>query len=110
MYCILAVGSAKPQSHVPASPISRPESKAARIPANTPIELQILDASGMAIQTMRSVTYLQPGQEITLQRSVNVTSKIGEATWIGERCLEPLAVETIAAASDVLRVNVDHAR
>ncbi|MFH1264401.1 MAG: hypothetical protein ABIK89_01650, partial [Planctomycetota bacterium] len=33
-----------------------------RVPSGVPFFLQALDASGMAVQTMRSVTYVQPGQ------------------------------------------------
>jgi hypothetical protein len=54
-------------------------------------------------------TVLQSGQEISLQRPVNVASEIGESTWVGERRLEPLPEKTIAAASDELCVNIDHA-
>lgn len=35
------------------------------VPSGVPFFLQALDASGMAVQTMRSATYLQPGQTTT---------------------------------------------
>lgn len=35
-----------------------------RAPAQTPLYFQALDADGMAYQTMRSLTYLQPGEEV----------------------------------------------
>lgn len=34
-----------------------------RVPANTPVLFQALDARGRAVQTMRSLTYLQPGEQ-----------------------------------------------
>lgn len=34
-----------------------------RVPARTPILFQALDARGRAVQTMRSLTYLQPGEQ-----------------------------------------------
>ncbi len=34
-----------------------------RAPARIPLAFQALDAHGMAVQTMRSVTYLQPGEQ-----------------------------------------------
>ena len=34
------------------------------VPAQTPVFFQALDADGMAYQTMRTLTYLQPGEEI----------------------------------------------
>ncbi|MHB0956769.1 MAG: HzsA-related protein [Pirellulaceae bacterium] len=33
-----------------------------RVPARTPLAFQALDRNGMAVQTMRSLTYLQPGE------------------------------------------------
>ncbi len=35
------------------------------VPARTPILFQLLDENGMAYQTMRSLTYLQPGEKIS---------------------------------------------
>jgi hypothetical protein len=35
-----------------------------RVPAGIPISLQALDARGQAVQTMRSVVYLQPGETL----------------------------------------------
>ncbi len=34
-----------------------------RVPAGIPLSFQALDEQGMAIQTMRSLTYLQPGEQ-----------------------------------------------
>ncbi len=36
-----------------------------RVPARTPILFQALDAQGRAVQTMRSLTYLQPGEQVS---------------------------------------------
>ena len=36
-----------------------------RVPSGVSFFLQVLDEEGMAVQTMRSVTYLQPGQQYT---------------------------------------------
>ena len=36
-----------------------------RVPARTPILFQALDEQGRAVQTMRSLTYLQPGEEVS---------------------------------------------
>ena len=35
------------------------------VPARTPILFQALDADGLAVQTMRSLTYLQPGETVS---------------------------------------------
>ncbi|MDZ7615750.1 MAG: hypothetical protein U1E05_02025, partial [Patescibacteria group bacterium] len=36
-----------------------------RVPARTPVLFQALDARGRAVQTMRSLTYLQPGEQVS---------------------------------------------
>ncbi|MDO5566966.1 MAG: hypothetical protein Q4G59_09950, partial [Planctomycetia bacterium] len=36
-----------------------------RVPAKTPVLLQVLDQDGFAYQTMRSLTYLQPGEYVS---------------------------------------------
>ena len=36
-----------------------------RVPAGTPVLFQALDARGRAVQTMRSLTYLQPGEKLS---------------------------------------------
>lgn len=36
-----------------------------RIPSGVPVFFQALDAEGMAVQTMRSLTYVQPGQTLS---------------------------------------------
>ena len=43
-------------------PIEADGSAFFRVPAGVPVFLQALDSEGRAIQTMRSVTYVQPGQ------------------------------------------------
>jgi len=40
-------------------------SVAIRIPAGVPLQLQALDANGMAVLTMRSVLYVQPGETLS---------------------------------------------
>jgi len=35
------------------------------MPARTPVLFQVLDADGLAVQTMRSITYLQPGESVS---------------------------------------------
>ena len=44
------------------APVSRDGSAAFRAPAGVPLQLQLLDAHGMAVMTMRSFVYLQPGE------------------------------------------------
>ena len=43
-------------------PVEEDGSACFRVPAGVPLFFQALDAQGMALQTMRSVTYVQPGQ------------------------------------------------
>jgi hypothetical protein len=43
-------------------PVEEDGSAYFRVPAGVPLFLQALDAEGMAVQTMRSVTYVQPAQ------------------------------------------------
>ncbi|MGB2819478.1 MAG: hypothetical protein WBF17_00750, partial [Phycisphaerae bacterium] len=43
-------------------PVGADGSTAFRAPAGVPMQLQVLDANGMAVMTMRSVVYLQPGE------------------------------------------------
>jgi hypothetical protein len=43
-------------------PVERDGSAHFRVPAGVPIFFQALDAEGRAIQTMRSITYVQPGR------------------------------------------------
>lgn len=43
-------------------PVERDGSAYFRAPAQTPLAFQALDRQGMAVQTMRSLTYLQPGE------------------------------------------------
>ncbi|NQU23600.1 MAG: discoidin domain-containing protein [Candidatus Nealsonbacteria bacterium] len=43
-------------------PVDRNGSVAFRAPAGMPLQLQALDENGMAVMTMRSVVYLQPGE------------------------------------------------
>lgn len=44
-------------------PVERDGSAYFRLPACTPVLFQALDARGRAVQTMRSLTYLQPGEQ-----------------------------------------------
>ncbi len=44
------------------APVESDGSASFRVPAGIPLAFQALDENGMAIQTMRSVTYAQPGQ------------------------------------------------
>ncbi len=43
-------------------PLERDGSVRFRVPARKPIYFQAIDAAGRAVQTMRSITYLQPGE------------------------------------------------
>ncbi|MBT3273392.1 MAG: hypothetical protein HN368_09570 [Spirochaetales bacterium] len=52
----------RPLGTVPVEPNG---SVAFRAPANVPLQLQALDANGMAVMTMRSCVYLQPGETQT---------------------------------------------
>jgi len=46
-------------------PVERDGSVAFEAPASSPLQLQLLDENGMAVMTMRSLVYLQPGEEAT---------------------------------------------
>lgn len=46
-------------------PVEADGSASFRVPARKPIYFQAVDASGRAVQTMRSATYLQPGERYT---------------------------------------------
>ncbi len=46
-------------------PVERDGSVAFEAPASTALQLQLLDENGMAVMTMRSLVYLQPGEEAT---------------------------------------------
>ena len=46
-------------------PVREGGSAAFEVPARTPFQLQMLDANGMAVMTMRSLMYLQPGERIS---------------------------------------------
>ena len=46
-------------------PVEEDGSAYFEVPAKTPILFQALDAKGRAIQTMRSLTYLQPGEKLS---------------------------------------------
>lgn len=46
-------------------PVERDGSAYFRVPARMPVLFQALDARGRAVQTMRSLTYLQPGEQIS---------------------------------------------
>jgi hypothetical protein len=44
-------------------PVNEDGSVAFEAPARTPVQLQLLDANGMAVMTMRSLVYVQPGEK-----------------------------------------------
>ncbi|HJN16340.1 MAG TPA: hypothetical protein QGH10_12635, partial [Armatimonadota bacterium] len=46
-------------------PVEADGSAYLRVPAGVPLSFQALDERGMAVQVMRSLTYLQPGETIT---------------------------------------------
>ncbi|MHC4620843.1 MAG: HzsA-related protein [Planctomycetota bacterium] len=45
-------------------PVERDGSAYFRAPSGIPVFFQVLDSRGMAVQTMRSLTYVQPGQTV----------------------------------------------
>ena len=45
-------------------PVAKNGSALFRVPARQPVQLQALDANGMAVMTMRSLVYVQPGEFI----------------------------------------------
>ena len=47
------------------APVEADGSAYFRVPAQTPFYLQAIDADGFAYQTMRSLTYLQPGEKVS---------------------------------------------
>ena len=46
-------------------PVNGDGSVAFEAPASTPLQFQLLDANGMAVMTMRSLVYLQPGEQVS---------------------------------------------
>lgn len=46
-------------------PVNEDGSVAFEAPANVPMQFQLLDENGMAVMTMRSLVYLQPGERAT---------------------------------------------
>jgi hypothetical protein len=63
-------------------PVERDGSAYFRVPARTPVLFQALDAQGRAVQTMRSLTYLQPGEQASCvgcheQRSTSAPERGG---------------------------------
>jgi len=46
-------------------PVAGDGSAAFEAPADTPLQFQLLDENGMAVMTMRSLVYLQPGEQAT---------------------------------------------
>lgn len=67
-------------------PVERDGSAYFRVPARTPILFQALDAEGRAVQTMRSLTYLQPGEQMSCigchEPRTNASLEIGTALAI----------------------------
>jgi hypothetical protein len=55
-----------------------------RAPAGIPLSFQALDHRGMAIQTMRSLTYLQPGEQASC---IGCHSHRSGAPWVPNRAL-----------------------
>ena len=47
------------------APVESDGSASFRVPAGVPLFIQALDAQGQAVQTMRSATYVQPGERTT---------------------------------------------
>lgn len=68
-------------------PVERDGSAYFRVPARTPILFQALDAQGRAVQTMRSLTYLQPGEQLACagchERRTDAVPAVGAAMAIG---------------------------
>ncbi len=62
----VGLASASPGKQVlGTAPVEDDGSASFRVPAGIPIAFQALDERGMAVQTMRSVTYVQPGQTLS---------------------------------------------
>jgi len=56
-------------------------------PARTPVLFQVLDANGLAVQTMRSLTYLQPGESVACvgcHEPVSSTPATGRTAAMGK--------------------------
>lgn len=67
-------------------PVERDGSAYFRVPARTPILFQALDARGRAVQTMRSLTYVQPGEQMSCvgchESRTSISLEIGSALAI----------------------------
>lgn len=62
----VGLASASPGKQVlGTAPVESDGSACFRVPAGIPLAFQALDENGMAVQTMRSVTYAQPGQMLS---------------------------------------------
>ncbi|MCX6998132.1 MAG: NPCBM/NEW2 domain-containing protein [Kiritimatiellaeota bacterium] len=57
-------------------PVAEDGSAFFKLPANRPVYFQALDAEGMAVQSMRSATYVHPGEVLTCQGCHNSPNKI----------------------------------
>lgn len=53
-----------PKQIVGTAPVNADGSVAFRVPAEKPLFFQLLDKNGMAVMTMRSLVYAQPGEEV----------------------------------------------
>jgi hypothetical protein len=65
-----------------------------RAPAGIPLAFQALDERGMAIQTMRSLTYLQPGEQVSCvgcHEHRATAPPVGKAPLAGQREPSPIA-------------------
>ncbi len=83
----VGVANASPGKQVLGTvPVERDGSAYFRVPARTPILFQALDAKGRAVQTMRSLTYLQPGEQMSCigchEPRTSVSLEIGVALAI----------------------------
>jgi hypothetical protein len=63
---MVGAASASPGKQVLGTvPVEKDGSAYFRVPARLPVLFQALDARGRAVQTMRSLTYLQPGEQVS---------------------------------------------
>ena len=63
---VLGVSAEDPGKYVLGTvPVAEDGSAYFRVPSGVPVLFQALDAEGYAVQTMRSLTYLQPGQTLS---------------------------------------------
>lgn len=63
--CTMTVPNDLPKKVLGTVPIDEDGSAAFRVPANTALQVQTLDENGMAILTLKSQFYLQPGERVS---------------------------------------------